>query len=112
MCLACLRRSREAGATGKQRARGKSPQAGPVGRSDKIRKVGVRQQWGRSGGFADHGRTVILTFSKIREPLERYLSKGVIAPNLYIYIYAHTHTHTHTFFCCCIPELVGQQRSV
>ena len=94
MCLACSRRIREASATGKKQGTGKSQQGGTVERSDKIRKVEVRQQWGRFGGFADHVRNVILTFNKIREPLERYLSKEVIASNLYIYM----HTHTHIFF--------------
>ena len=63
--MVCSRSSREASATGKKQARGKSQQGRTVGRSDKIRKVEMRQQWSRFGSFADHVRIVILTFNKV-----------------------------------------------
>ena len=105
MCLVRSRSSREASATRKKQARGRSQQGRTVGRSDKIRKVEVRQQWGRFGSFADHVRIVILTFKKIREPFKRYLSKEVIASNLYIYAYTHMF-----FFFMLHPRACGPRK--
>ena len=105
MCLACSRRSREASATGKKQATGKSQQGETVERSDKIRKVEVRQQWGRFGGFADHVRNVILTFNKISSSRTTRLTVGFAeSANSYFACFRNV---SATGFVACRPQPSG-----